>query len=82
MAGKIGVVTHYYDRIGVASVKLSALFRVGDKIKVKGKNSELNQDVVSIQLEHNNVDKGKKGQEIGLKVNQPVKENDVVYKVT
>lgn len=83
MAGfKIGKVTHYYDKIGVAIVELDAALAVGDKIKfVRGGEDLFEQLVESIQIEHEQRDSAGKGDVVGLKVNQEVKEGAEVYKV-
>ncbi|OGG07946.1 hypothetical protein A3D05_00145 [Candidatus Gottesmanbacteria bacterium RIFCSPHIGHO2_02_FULL_40_24] len=79
---QIGKVTHYYDKIGVAVVKLSAPLKVGDTIRFSGHDQEFNQEVKSMQIEHENIEKAPKGLEIGMKVDKKVKENDRVYLVT
>lgn len=76
---KIGNVDHYYDKIGVAVVDVLASIKVGDKIKFTGSN-EFEQEIGSMQVEHKKVDKAKKGDQIGLKVDQSVKEKDEVFK--
>ncbi len=79
-AKPIGKITHFYDKIGVAVVALDKKLKVGDKIKI-GKNDELvEQEVKSIQIEHEKLTEAKKGQEIGLKVKGKVREGDLVYK--
>ena len=81
MADKpIATVTHYYDRIGVAVVKLNGNLAVGDTVKIEGPQGEFTQKVESMQLAHTKLDTAKKGQEIGLKVDQPVKERNLVFK--
>jgi putative protease len=80
---KIGQVTHYYDKIKVVIVELSGNLSVGDKIKfVRGGEDLFEQDVDSIQIEHNNIQSAGKGDVIGLKVNNEVKEGAEVYKVS
>jgi translation elongation factor EF-1alpha len=79
---KIGKVTHYYDKIGVAIVELDSGLSQGEKVKfVRGGEDLFEQEVSSIQIEHENVEKAKKGEVIGLKVDQSVKEGAEVYKV-
>lgn len=78
---KLGKVTHYYDKLGVAIIKLSGALSEGDKIKIVGHGNELVQDVSSIQLEHEKIQKAKKGQVVGVKVDKVVKEGDEVSKV-
>ena len=77
----IGKVSHYYDKIGVAVIELSDTLQVGNEIKFSGHDQEFTQMVESMQAEHKNIPSAKKGESIGLKVNQKVKENDKVYLV-
>lgn len=80
---KIGKVTHYYDKIGVAIVELNADLSVGDKIKfVRGDEDLFEQNVDSIQIEHNKLSSAKSGDTIGLKAESEVKEGAEVYKIT
>ena len=79
---KVGKVTHYYDKIGVAVVELTADLAVGDRIKfTRGGEDMFEQTVESIQVEHNKIDSAKKGDTIGLKVDQPVKEGAEIFKL-
>lgn len=75
----IGKITHYFGKIDVAIVELSGDLKVGDRIHIKGNNTDFEQDVSSIQIEHENVEKAKKGDAIGIKVDDKVKESDEVY---
>jgi len=79
---KVGVVTHYYDKIGVAIVKLSGNLSIGEEIKISKNDQEFSQKVESMQIEHKNTSEAKKGQTIGLKVDQPALANSQVYKVS
>ncbi len=54
---------------------------VGDKVHIKGASTDFEQPVDSIQIEHEQVEKAKKGDVIGLKVKDKVREEDEVYKV-
>jgi putative protease len=79
---KVGKVTHYYDKIGVAVVELTADLAVGDRIKfTRGGEDIFEQTVESMQVEHNKIDSAKKGDTIGLKVDQPVKEGAEIFKL-
>lgn len=71
---KVGKVTHYYDKIGVAIVDLASPLKLGDTVTFKKGDQELEQKVESMQIEKAAVDKAKKGDVIGLKVEEPVKE--------
>ncbi len=82
MADKqVGKVTHYYDKIGVAVVELIDTLKVGDKIKISKDDEEFEQEVQSMQMEHEAIDEAKKGQSIGLKVEEDVKARASVYRL-
>jgi putative protease len=75
----VGKVIHYYDKIGVAVVKLSKVLKVGDKVKLVHGENEFEQVVESMQLEHEQVQSGKKGQEVAIKVDKETKSGAEVY---
>ena len=79
---KVGKVTHYFDKIGVAVVELTGVLSVGDSIKISGKNKEFTMTVSSMQIEHEQIKESKKGDTVGMKVDQAVAEGDEVYKVS
>lgn len=76
-----GKITHYYDKIGVAVVDVAKPLSVGDEIKIVGHGNEYTQTVSSMQIEHEQITKAKKGMTIGLKVDQPAKEGDQIFLV-
>jgi putative protease len=79
---KIGVITHYFGKIGVAAVMITdGELKVGDTIRVKGHTSDFTQTVDSMQVEHASVEVARKGDEIGLKAAEYAREHDAVYKV-
>jgi len=77
---EVGRITHFFTKISVAVIELTAPLAVGDTIAIKGPNTDFEQPVESMQIEHNNVQRAEAGQSIGLKVAQRVRENDMVYK--
>ncbi len=78
---KIGTVSHYYDKIGVAIVELGGTLSVGDSVKfVRGGEDLFEQTVESIQVEHKKLDSANKGDVVGLKTLKPVKEGAEVFK--
>jgi translation initiation factor IF-2 len=78
---RIGVVSHYYTRLGVAAVVMEDELSVGETIHIKGHTTDFIQKVESIQFEHKNINKAIKGQDVGIKVKDHAREYDVVYKV-
>ncbi len=77
----IGKVTHYYDKLGVAIVELKSALKLGDKVKFEGHGADFEQEVGSLQVEHQSVKKAGVGEVIGLKTEQKVKEGAEVKKV-
>lgn len=78
MAKNIGKVTHYFDKIGVAVLKLKAKLAVGESVKFSGHEKEFTQVISSMELDHQAVASAKIGDDIAVKVDQPVKEGDEV----
>lgn len=78
---QIGSISHYYSKIGVSVINLTAKMTVGDTIRVKGMTTDFTQKVESMQIEHANVQIATAGQSIGVKMNDRVRVGDVVYKV-
>ncbi len=78
---QVGKVTHYFAKIGVAVIEITdGSIKVGDEIHIKGHTSDFKQKVHSMQIEHESVHMAEPGQSIGVKLNEPVRTNDSVYK--
>ena len=78
----IGRVVHYFSNIEVAVVKLSAGLSIGDEIRiVGGENTDFNQAVDSMEMDHKKIEKAKAKDEVGMKVKEKVREGFKVYKV-
>jgi len=77
---EIGKITHFYSKINVAVVQLTAPISVGDTILIKGDTTNFEQTVDSMQIQHQNIQKAEAGKEIGLKVKDRVRPGDTVYK--
>jgi putative protease len=78
---KVGEITHYFTKIGVAVVDVTAPIKVGDRIAVKGMTTNFEQTVDSMQIEGKNIEEAKKGDDIGMKVADRVRKGDVVYRL-
>lgn len=77
----IGKITHYFSNIGVAVIELSDALKVGDNIRITGGETDFNQPVDSMEVEHKKVDTAKAGDSVGLKVGQKVRDGYKVYKL-
>ena len=78
---EIGKITHYFGKIGVAVIELKGGLKAGDKIHVKGATSDFEQAVGSMQIDHQEVPEAKQGDSVGLKVNESVRQGDLVFKI-
>ncbi|MDP2664320.1 MAG: U32 family peptidase C-terminal domain-containing protein [bacterium] len=78
----IGRVTHYFGNIGVAVIELKDKLKVGETLRiVGGEDTDFEQKVDSMEVEHEKIQEAKKGDSIGMKVGQKVREDYKVYKV-
>jgi len=79
---EIGRVVHFYSKIGVAIIQLDSELKVGERIALIGSTTDLEQNVKSMQVEHQNIEDAKPGDLVGLKVKDRVREGDTVFKLT
>jgi len=77
----VGKIAHYFTKIGVGVIELSDELKVGDRISIEGATTNLQQTVRSMQIEHKDVQSASAGDAIGLRVDQRVREGDLVYKL-
>ncbi len=79
---KVGEVTHYFPHVKAAAILiLRDSIKVGDRIYIKGHTTDFKEKIVSLQLEHQTIEEGKKAQEVGLLVKDRVRIGDSVYKL-
>jgi len=78
---EVGRVSHFFTKISVAVIELTATISVGDRIRIKGPTTNVEQTVDSMEIEHEKVQRAGAGQSIGMKVKDRVRETDVVYKI-
>lgn len=79
---KVGKITHYYDKLGVGIIKLAKPLKVGQTVKISGKTTNFEQLVSQMQFDRKDIKSGKKGQEVGVKVNSKVRQGDEVSLVS
>ena len=51
------------------------------KLELGGENTDFNQKIDSMQVDHKEVKKAKKGDSVGLKVSEKVREGYQIYKI-
>ncbi len=80
---QVGKITSYFDKLGVAVLKLEKdeTLKIGDKIKIIGNTTDIEQIVESMQINKKDVKKVKPGDDVGIKVSVRVRKNDKVYRI-
>lgn len=81
MEMEIGRVTHYYNHLNVAVLSLNGNLKIGDQIHILGHLTDFTQKVTSLEVEHQRVQSVKLGDDVAIKVIEPVREHDRVFKV-
>lgn len=75
----IGEITRYFDRIGVAAIYLWEELYVGDWVQVYGDNTNFVQQVNSMEIDRQPINRGEPEHEIAIKLDQPARVGDYVY---
>lgn len=78
----IGKITHYFGDLGVGVIDLVDSLKVGDKISIEGATTNFQQEVKSMQIDRKDIEEAKKGDDIGIKLDDKVREGDQVFKIT
>jgi translation elongation factor EF-1alpha len=79
-ADAVGRITHYFSHLSVAAVQLQAPLAVGDRIHIRGHTTDLVQDVSSLEVEHAAVQSAGPGDDVALKVDDHVRDHDLIYR--
>ena len=83
MEERIGSVIRFFEKTSVAAVKLDfGDLTVGDIVRIKGVVTDFTQKVEAMEFDNQPVQKAIRGQFTGIKLFQPAKPFDLVYKVT
>ena len=78
----IGIVLNYFSKISVAAIEITdGSLSVGDTLHFVGHTTDLESRVHSMQIEHNAVQEAQKGDHVGIKVPERVRDGDRVYKI-
>jgi len=79
---RVGKITHYYDRIRVAVLELYDELKVGEMIHIHGRITDFIQQVDSMEIEHQKIQSAGPKAEVAIQVIEPVREGDILYKVS
>ena len=78
----IGSISNYFSTISVAAFEIEAgKLLVGDTVHIKEHTTNITKSVTSIQMEHEEIETAKKGDDIGIKVSQKVRGGDKIFVV-
>ena len=79
---RIGEVVHVFNKINVAVLSLRDSISVGDNVRFLGYSTDFQQEVESLQIEHQSVDDAFSGQDVAIKVAYRVRQHDKVFRLT
>jgi putative protease len=79
---KIGIVEHFFTNINVAAIKITdGELKIGDTVHFVGAHTDFTQHIDRMEINRAPVQIAKKGDAIGIKVQDKVREHDIVYKI-
>ncbi len=78
---RVGQVQDYFAKVGVVAVRLEKPLAVGDKLRIKGHTTDFTQPVKSMQIEHEAVEKARRGAAVGIKVKKKCRRGDRLFKL-
>ena len=77
----VGTVNHYFGKLQVGIVSLTADITIGDTLQFRGHGADFQQTVSSMQIEHAAVETASAGTDVGIRVDQRIREGTEVYRV-
>ncbi|MFX1254104.1 MAG: translation elongation factor-like protein [Promethearchaeota archaeon] len=78
---QVGTVFKYFAKPMVAAIKVTGNFKIGDKLHFKGATTDFTMTIKSMQIEKESVQSVTTGQDVGIKVPERVRPNDIIYLV-
>lgn len=78
----VGNVEHFYDRLGVAAIKLSATLKVGDIIEIGNDEEAVRQRISSMQINRKDVNEASAGDSVGIMLKWKVGAGSDVYRIS
>ena len=77
---ELGVVSNYFEHVNAAAIKLKGKLKIGDKIRIKGGETDFEQVVKSMQIDRKDVKEAKSGDEVGIIIDKKVRKEYKVFK--
>jgi translation elongation factor EF-1alpha len=79
----VGTVSHYFKGPSVAIVRLTAgPLAVGDRIRFHGHTTDFTEQITSMEVNHQKVERATAGEEVAIQVTDRAREHDQVLRVT
>jgi putative protease len=81
---EIGTVTHYFDHPKVAVVRVTAEgeeITPGDTLRFHGHTTDFTEQVTSLEVDHQRVERARAGEEVAIKVIGRARVHDKVSRV-
>lgn len=79
---QVGIIVKFFAKPSVAAIEVtSGSIKKGDLLKFKGHTTDFTEEVASLEIDNQSVEEAKKGDLVGIKVKERVRENDDVYQM-
>ncbi len=78
---EIGEVERYFEKIGVAAIKLTGSISVGDTLEIDDNDETIRLRVSSMQIDRKDVADASAGDDVGIKLNHSVESGSKVYRL-
>ncbi|PYO83821.1 MAG: translation elongation factor-like protein [Gemmatimonadetes bacterium] len=79
----IGTVVHYFKGPSVAVVRVTeGELAVGDQVRFHGHTTDFTEQIASMEVNHQKVERARPGEEVAIKVTDRTRQHDQVLKVT
>ena len=80
---QVAVIVKFFAKPSVAALEItSGTIKKGDLLRYKGHTTDFTEEITSMEIDNQPVDQVKKGDLVGVKVKERVREGDKVYKVS
>ncbi len=81
MEVEVGKVMYYYEHMDMAVLLLKDTLIAGDHIHILGMTTDFAQPVAFMEIDHSRALRAEPGDNVAIKVAQPVHKEDVVYRI-
>jgi len=79
---QVAVIVKFFSKPSVAALEITGeSLKKGDTLHYKGHTTDFIEQVTSMEVDNQPVEEAKKGDLVGIKVKERVRENDTVYRV-